>query len=98
MISLTDYKELERAKFVYNGAGRIALSVSDTTGAGVVKVDEPNSSTTYVGWAAPGTATSAASWRIQKIAVSGTVTTITWADGDQSFDNIWDNRASLTYS
>ena len=51
----------------------------------------------YVGEASIGTATSAASWRIKKVdSTSGTI--ITWADGNASFDNIWDNRTSLTYS
>lgn len=62
------------------------------------QVDEASATVTYRGWAAPGTATSAASWRIQKISVSGTVTSITWADGNINMDNIFDNRATLSYS
>ena len=50
----------------------------------------------YVGEAAIGTATSAASWRIKKVDnTSGII--ITWA-GTGVFDQVWDNRASLTYS
>ncbi len=49
----------------------------------------------YVGEAAIGTATSAAAWRIKKIdSTSGII--ITWAGGG-SFDQIWNNYASLTY-
>ncbi|KKL23074.1 hypothetical protein LCGC14_2429030, partial [marine sediment metagenome] len=45
-----------------------------------------------------GTATSAASWKIKKLIYSGTsVTSILWADGDTTFDNIWDNYSSLSY-
>lgn len=53
----------------------------------------------YLGKAAVGTATSAAAWQIQKLTfgVDGDVD-ITWADGDASFDNVWDDRASLSYS
>lgn len=53
----------------------------------------------YLGHAWPGTATSAAAWRIQKMVfgADGDVTT-TWADGNTAFDNVWDNRASLSYS
>lgn len=52
---------------------------------------------TYIGKALIGTATSAASWQVQRIdATSGTV--ILWADGDADFDNVWDNYASLSYS
>lgn len=60
-------------------------------------VDEVSASLTYQGWADPTAATSAASWKIRRISISGTVTRIQWADGDLSFDNVWDNRASLTY-
>ncbi len=50
----------------------------------------------YVGEAAIGSATSAASWRIKKVdSTSGIV--IQWA-GTGVFDQIWDNRASLSYS
>lgn len=52
---------------------------------------------TYYGKAKPGTLTSAAAWQIRKIDESSG-TEITWADGEDSFDNIWDNYASLSYS
>lgn len=55
----------------------------------------------YRAEADPGTATSAALWRIRKIdidnASKGDVS-ITWADGNDSFDNVWDDRAILSYS
>ncbi len=51
----------------------------------------------YVGEAAIGTATSAALWRIKRVD-SATGIIILWADGNASFDNVWDNRASLSYS
>ncbi len=53
----------------------------------------------YIGYAKPGTATSAASWQIKKISYSGNNTTsILFADGNTKFDNVWDNRAALSYS
>lgn len=52
---------------------------------------------TYIGKAVPGSATSAAVWSIKKIdETSGTF--ITWASGNANFNQIWDNRASLSYS
>jgi len=63
----------------------------------LVLVDEADSSTTYVGKASPGTSTVAASWQISKISVSGTVTTIAFADGNLLFDNVWGDRVTLTY-
>ncbi len=50
----------------------------------------------YVGKAAMGSATSSAVWQIQRITQADT--TVIWADGDAAFNNVWDNRASLSYS
>lgn len=57
------------------------------------------SGVTYVGKAAIGTASSSPSWQIMKMDETGTPVTLitTWADGNDLFDNIWDNRTSLTY-
>ena len=53
----------------------------------------------YMCQAAPGTLSSAASWRIRKITYTGeTKEVTTWADGNDKFDNIADNYASLTYT
>jgi hypothetical protein len=62
-------------------------------------VDFVDDATAYRGEAAPGSATSAAVWRIRKLTFGpGDDVTITWADGNSSFDNVWDNRAALTYT
>ncbi len=50
----------------------------------------------YVGEAAIGTATSAEAWRIKKID-STTGVIIQWA-GTGVFNQVWDNRATLSYS
>jgi len=62
------------------------------------RVDEVSASLTYVGWAVPGTLDAAATWRVMRMSVTGTVTAIEWADGDESFDNVWSSRAGLSYS
>ena len=54
--------------------------------------------TTYLGYANAGTLTSGATWAIKRIVETGSDVSITWADGNNSFDNIWDNRLALTYS
>lgn len=61
-------------------------------------VDEASDTVTYIGKAEPGSAENAAVWQIKKITISGTETITTWADGDVQFNNIWDNRAGLTYA
>lgn len=62
------------------------------------ELDDVGGGVTYVGSADPGTATSAASWRIKRITETGADISIEFADGDAFFDNVWDNRASLSYS
>lgn len=60
-------------------------------------VDSEDSNIEYVGFARVGEATSNEVWRIMKVdTTSGTV--ITWADGNTSFDNEWDERENLSYS
>lgn len=61
-------------------------------------VDQPDAVTTYIGSANPGTTLAAASWQIKRITVTGTITAIEFADGNLNFDNVWNNRASLTYN
>jgi len=53
----------------------------------------------YRGYAEPGVAESASTWRIKRldIGVDGDVTT-TWAGGTADFVNAWDDRASYIYS
>lgn len=61
-------------------------------------IDEATSAITYIGKSPMGYATSSASWQIQRVsATSGGYTYIQFADSDDSFDNVWDNRDSLTY-
>ena len=53
----------------------------------------------YQGWAAPGTATSSASWAIVKYTYSGTAwTNKQWAGGAAAFNKTWDGRAGHSYS
>lgn len=61
-------------------------------------IDEASATITYIGKASTSALTSNAVWQIMKMEISGSITTITYADGDSEFNNIWDNRASLSYS
>jgi hypothetical protein len=59
--------------------------------------DTTTANVTYIGQAAIGSDESQAVWQVKKVdETSGII--ITWADGDANFDNIWNNRTSLTYS
>lgn len=63
-----------------------------------VRVDTTSTANiVYVGKTAVGKAgTDTAAWQISKIDITSGVI-IEWADGDDLFDNIWDNRTTLTY-
>ena len=62
------------------------------------RIDVASATVTYIGESLVGTLGSAATWRIQRVTVSGAVTSIEWADGNANADNVWDDRASLSYS
>lgn len=62
------------------------------------KIDEASGNLTYLGIAMINSSASDAVWQIRRIQKVGSVTTIEWADGNDNFDNIWDDRASLSYS
>lgn len=51
---------------------------------------------TYIGNAAIGSAESASVWQIKVLDTPGL--TKLWADGNDNFDNVWDDRATVTYS
>lgn len=53
----------------------------------------------YIGEANPGTASNSAAWRIKYVVIAGDGdVAVTWADGNDNFDNIWDNRLTYSYS
>lgn len=63
------------------------------------RYDQVSDTLAYLGDAAVGAGTSSSVWRIQRLQfTTGGSVTITFADGNTSFDNVWDNRASLSYS
>lgn len=88
-----DGTNLQRLKVGSDGSLVTGGSSTYTT-----RVDDAGSLITYVGKAEIASATSSAVWQIQKIDETGGDLVITWADGNASFDNVWDDRASLTYN
>ena len=55
-------------------------------------IDKVSSVLMYVGEAVPGTASATAAWRIKRITPTG----VEFA-GTAVFDQVWNNRASLSY-
>lgn len=60
-----------------------------------VRIDE-GATYTYIGYADPGVGVASALWKIKRL--TNADSTILWADGNSSFDNVWNDRASLSYS
>lgn len=63
-----------------------ALRLDDTSTANVI----------YIGYAPVASSEASAVWQIKRLNVA-TGLTITWADGNAKFDNVWSNRTSLVY-
>jgi len=64
-----------------------------------LRYDPVSSTVSYLGVAVTGSAEGDAVWSIRRITftAAGSVT-VEYADGNNRFDNIWSNRAGLTYS
>lgn len=75
----------------------ININPDGTLGRNLALKVVTSGTTTYVGQAAIGSASSAAVWQVMKVD-SSSGTSITWANGNDSFNNVWNNYASLTYS
>lgn len=74
------------------------LKVIATPTEYAVRVDEASATVTYIGNADVGASESGSVWQIQRLTISGVSTTLEYADGDENFNNVWSNRAALSYS
>lgn len=88
----------EFSKFVDSTSRNNASSVETMPASFATIVDEVSKSLMYVGKAKIGSLQDSSVWQIQKITVTGSITLIQYADGDGNFDNVWNDRASLSYS
>lgn len=62
------------------------------------RYDQVSATISYSGMANPGSLTSNPVWRIRKIEASGSDVVVTFANGSDAFNQIWDNRLILSYS
>jgi hypothetical protein len=88
-----------QVKDEFDGVVTSIPSVTIEPNEETIQLDDAGSGITYVGYAPIGTATSAAGWKIKRLDESGDPELIIlFADGDANYDNVWDNRAALSYS
>lgn len=64
--------------------------------ANKLRVDKVSTTLTYFGQSTFGAGTSEPKWFISRITKSGTLTSVDLAS--EAFDQIWDDRLSLTYN
>lgn len=74
-----------------------AVTGSSAAPTMAIKIDEASSTVTYIGKAPVGSDGALAVWQISRFTEDGTVTVCEFADGNARFDNVWDDRASLSY-
>lgn len=88
--------------FGIDGNGNLGFfEIGDLDLAEYTRLIDTNGNFKYVGEALPGTATSAATWRIKRIEFIGGLDDdieVKWADGVSTFTKVWDDRATYTYS
>jgi hypothetical protein len=85
-------REFDKFRSADNDKSKVAVTLEDSS-SGLI-VDQATSTLIYLGEGLFGALTSEAKWKIKKIDLSSGVR-ITSSSTD--FDQIWDNRASLTY-
>lgn len=61
-------------------------------------IDSVGGGVTYYGYAPLGTKITDPSWKIKKVVVVVGLTTTLYADGDMKYDNVWNDRTSLSYA
>ena len=88
--------EVANMQTLIDAVGNINITVGNLADK-LLQVDSVGT-TTYLGYADAGSLTSAPLWAIKKIDEVSNDVAITWADGNTNFDNIWDNRLTLTYA
>lgn len=91
-----DFQQLMVEMLGYDGNGLQRANADNLA----TKLDYDGGTTPiYIGLATPGSASNEAKWLIKKFTWDGdNPTDIQFANGSPNFDQIWNNRASLSYS
>lgn len=91
----TDIDNLEKKRITGETIGsKVAVN---TTRPELAMIMVEDGSVIYLGEAEPGSDTEAPVWRIQRIDTTSGVEVL-WADGDDKFDNVFEDYATLSYN
>jgi hypothetical protein len=90
--------ELGQIKSGINNLNATVSAINQKVLAEPLLVDESEPNTIYRGFALPGSILSDAVWAIERTTVVGDTSIKKWANGNQNFTNIWNNRLTITYA
>lgn len=79
-------------------SNQTSIPVSSNDSSYILNMDSSTVGTTYYGWAANGSSNASAVWKIWKMTDSAGIVNLRKADGNDNYDNVWNNRTSLTFS
>lgn len=103
-LDISTYDRIRYRIITPSGVGTLIASgyITNTSSGGVsveykALIDSVSSNLTYIGEAPIGSNQASSIWRIQRIQTSGSIVAIEFADSNANFDNIWNNRALLSY-
>lgn len=77
--------------------GGVATEINTLAPQYALRLSNPSNTIRYIGEAEVGSATSSATWRIKKVDTT-TGVIIKWAGGSASFDKVWDDHLTYSYS
>jgi hypothetical protein len=94
--------QIELLSGILSALNEIKITIGNLKCCGcgqIMRIDESNPLVTYVGYAAAGSQPNQAVWSIQRTTRFATndIVIVEWADGNELFDNIWDQRLELNY-
>ncbi len=76
----------------------VIAALGGTTNENILIDETTTANITYIGYASIGSNEANNVWKIKIVDESTSVTKIKWAAGNDNYDNIWSNRATLSYS
>jgi hypothetical protein len=63
-----------------------------------LRIDESNAGVIYYGYAPLNSNTSDAVWAIERATIDKDIIIYDWADNNENYDNVWDDRGVLNYN
>ena len=63
-----------------------------------IRIDESTPNIIYNGFAVTGASTAEAIWAIQRVTRDKDIIVYEWADGNELYDNVWDERYNIAYA